>query len=239
MIRADGSMTNRLSGVHILVVDDEQRLVRVVCEYLQAEGSTTTACFDGTSGLEAARAPYVDAIVLDIMLPGMSGIDVCRAIRAEENDVPILMLTARGTVKERVAGLEAGADDYLVKPFALEELGARLNAMTRRRTPDEQGERLIVGDVVLDMASRRVWIGRGECTLPRREFAMLRALMERAGRVVTRAVLFDEVWSDEVDVNSNALEVHMSRLRAHLAASANARVVTLRGVGYRMELSGT
>jgi DNA-binding response OmpR family regulator len=224
--------------VHVLVVDDEERLVRVVCEFLHAAGLTTTARFDGVSGLEAARAPYVDAIVLDLMLPRMSGTDVCRALRAEGNDVPILMLTARGTVKERVTGLEAGADDYLVKPFALEELGARLNAMTRRRAPEETSDRLIVGDVILDMGSRRVWIGAAECTLARREFAMLRALMERAGKVVTRAVLFDEVWSDEVDVNSNALEVHMSRLRSHLAASESARIVTLRGVGYRMELTG-
>lgn len=224
--------------MHILVVDDEERLVRVICEFLEAAGLTTTACFDGVSGLEAARAPYVDAIVLDLMLPRMSGTEVCRALRAEGIDVPILMLTAKGTVKERVTGLEAGADDYLVKPFALEELGARLNAMTRRRAPEETSDRLVVGDVILDMGSRRVWIGTTECNLARREFAMLRALMERAGKVVTRAVLFDEVWSDEVDVNSNALEVHMSRLRSHLSASESARIVTLRGVGYRMELAG-
>ncbi len=225
--------------MHVLVIDDEERLLRVVCEYLEAAGMTTTARTDGTSGLEAARAPYVDAIVLDLMLPGMSGTEVCRALRSEGLDVPILMLTAKGTVAERVTGLEAGADDYLVKPFALEELGARINAMTRRRAPEEPEDRLVVGDVVLDLGSRRVWIGTTECTLARREFAMLRALMERAGRVVTRAVLFDEVWADEVDVNSNALEVHMSRLRSHLSASESARIVTLRGVGYRMELAGT
>ena len=223
--------------MHVLVIDDEERLVRVVCEYLEAAGNRTTACLDGASGLEAARAPYVDAVVLDLMLPGLPGVEVCRALRAEGHDVPILMLTAKGTVAERVAGLEAGADDYLVKPFALEELGARLHAMTRRRSPEETGDRLAVGDVVLDLGSRRVWIGTTECTLARREFAMLRALMERAGRVVTRAVLFDEVWDDEVDVNSNALEVHMSRLRAHLSGSTSARIVTLRGIGYRMELA--
>ena len=221
--------------MHVLVVDDEERLVKVVCDYLEAHGITATARMDGGSGLEAARAPYIDAVVLDLMLPGMPGVEVCRALRAEGHDVPILMLTAKGTVAERVAGLEAGADDYLVKPFALEELGARLNAMTRRRNPEDLDDRLTVGDVVLDLGSRRVWIGTTECTLARREFAMLRALMERAGRVVTRAVLYDEVWSDEIDVNSNALEVHMSRLRSHLSGSASVRVVTMRGIGYRME----
>jgi len=221
--------------VHVLVVDDEARLLHVVRQYLESAGMTTSGCADGPSALAAARAPYVDVVVLDLMIPGMSGGEVCRRLRAEGVEVPILMLTARGTVPERVEGFEAGADDYLVKPFALEELGARVSALGRRRPGPVDPDRLVVGDVVLDLGSRRVWIGADEFTLARREMAMLRALMERAGRVVTRAVLFDEVWDDEVDVNSNALEVHMSRLRAHLAASATVRIVTLRGVGYRME----
>lgn len=207
----------------------------MVRDYLGSLGATTDGCHDGLSALEAARRPYVDAVVLDLMIPGMSGIEVCRTLRAEGNTVPILMLTARGTVPERVSGLEAGADDYLVKPFALEELSARLNALLRRREPAGDEDRLVVGDVVADLAAHQVWVAGEEASLSRREFAMLRALMERTGRVVTRERLFDEVWHDEVDINSNALDVHMSRVRSRLACSGQVSIVTLRGVGYRME----
>jgi DNA-binding response OmpR family regulator len=223
--------------VHVLVVDDEVRLVTLIRDYLGSLGITTDGCHDGESGLEAARRPYVDAVVLDRMLPGLSGEEVCRRLRAEGNDVPILMLTARGTVGERVGGLEAGADDYLVKPFALEELTARLKAVTRRREPVPPEDRVVVGDVIIDLAAHRLWVAGEEVTVSRREFAMLRALMERAGRVVTRDVLFDEVWADEVDINSNALDVHMSRVRQRIAGSHDVIVTTVRGVGYRMERS--
>jgi DNA-binding response OmpR family regulator len=170
------------------------------------------------------------------MLPARNGVDVCRTLRAEGNDVPVLMLTARGTVPERVAGLEAGADDYLVKPFALEELAARVKALLRRREPfDADDDQLVVGDLRADLGARRIWIGDEEVTLSRREFDLLRALLERAGRAVTRDRLFDEVWADEVDINSNALDVHVSRVRARIASSRVVRIVTLRGVGYRLE----
>ncbi len=158
---------------------------------------------------------------------------MCKRLRAEGNDVPILMLTARGTVPERVAGLEAGADDYLVKPFALEELVARINAIRRRRHGNEH--RFSVGDVLLDPLEQRVWVADAEVTLSRREFSMLEALMANAGRVVSRDRLFDEVWDGEVDIRSNAIDVHMSRLRARLEPSSTVRVKTLRGVGYRLE----
>ena len=218
--------------MHVVVVDDEKRLVELVTSYLADLGMTTTGCHDGRSALEAARGADVDAVVLDLMLPGLSGLDVCRALRREGNDVPILMLTARGAVPERVAGLEAGADDYLVKPFALEELAARLRALLRRR--DVPDHRLVTGDVVLDPLEQRVWIAGTEVPMARREFAMLTTLMENAGRVVSRARLFDEVWED-VDIKSNAIDVHMSRLRARLEASAQVRVTTLRGTGYRLD----
>lgn len=221
--------------VHVLVVDDEVRLVTLICDYLASLGITADGCHDGEQALEAARRPYIDAIVLDRMLPGLSGEEVCRRLREEGNDVPILMLTARGTVDERVAGLEAGADDYLVKPFALEELSARLKAVTRRREPVLPEDRVVVGDVIADVAAHRLWVAGDEVPVSRREFAMVRALMERAGRVVTRDVLFDEVWADEVDINSNALDVHMSRVRQRLAGSQSVVVTTVRGVGYRME----
>ena len=224
--------------MHVVVVDDEHRMVELIAGYLEDLAVTTIGCFDGPSGLAAARGLDVDAVVLDLMLPGMSGIEVCRQLRLEDNDVPILMLTARGTVPERVAGLEAGADDYLVKPFALEELVARLRAICRRLDPDA-GRRLVVGDLTLDPLEQRVWVAGTEVTLSRREFAMLTSLMESRGRVVTRARLYDDVWDGEVDINSNALDVHMSRLRHQLAASDLVAVRTLRGVGYRLETTAT
>ena len=219
--------------VHVVVVDDERRMVELVTSYLEELGIRTTGCHDGHEALVAARAPDVDAMVLDLMIPGVAGIDVCRRLRREGNDVPIVMLTARGAVAERVAGLQAGADDYLVKPFALEELVARIQAIARRR--DNTEHRLAVGDVVLDPLEQRAWVADVEVTLSRREFAMLTALLENAGHVVSRQRLFDEVWDGEVDIRSNSIDVHMSRLRARLEGSARVRVTTLRGVGYRLE----
>jgi DNA-binding response OmpR family regulator len=219
--------------MHVVVVDDERRMVELVTGYLDEVGFTTTGCYDGRQALEAARRADVDALVLDLMMPGITGTEVCRRLRSEGNDVPILMLTARGSVPERVEGLEAGADDYLVKPFALEELVARLRAIRRR--VDHPDHRLSVGDLVLDPLEQRFWVGGTEVDLARREFAMLTALMESAGRVVSRSRLFDEVWDGEVDIRSNAIDVHMSRLRGRLEASVQVEIRTLRGVGYRLE----
>jgi DNA-binding response OmpR family regulator len=223
-------------AMHVVVVDDEPRMVELVCRYLDGQGVATDGRFDGPTGLEAARQPKVDAVVLDLMLPGMSGVEVCTRLRAEGNDVPVLMLTARGAVSERVAGLEAGADDYLVKPFALEELHARLRAIRRRRELDD-GHRVVVGDVVLDRLEQRVWIDGAEVRLSRRELAMLTSLMDNRGHVVSRSRLFDDVWADEVDISSNAIDVHMSRLRNRLEASRQVTITTMRGVGYRLEKS--
>ncbi len=220
-------------AMHVVVVDDEERVVTLVASYLADHGIATTPCYDGPSALATARLPGVDAVVLDLMLPGLSGLEVCATLRREGNDVPVLMLTARGTVPERVSGLEAGADDYLVKPFALEELLARLRAIRRRRRPDDD-HRTTVGDLTLDTEEQRVYVGGTEVVLPRREFALLASLMERPGRAVTRDRLFADVWDDEVDIRSNALDVHVSRLRGRLAGS-EVTISTLRGVGYRLE----
>jgi DNA-binding response OmpR family regulator len=223
--------------MHVVVVDDEPRMVALIAGYLGEHDVRATGALDGPTGLVAARQADVDAVVLDLMLPGMTGTEVCKQLRLEGNDVPILMLTARGAVSERVAGLEAGADDYLVKPFALEELHARLRAIRRRHEPDDR--RLVVGDVVLDDDEHRVWVAEREVVLSRREYAMLSSLMTNRGHVVSRARLYDDVWDDEVDINSNALDVHMSRLRHALKTSATVRIRTLRGVGYRLERTPT
>ena len=225
-------------AMHVVVVDDEERMVELIASYLGDHAIRTTAAHDGSSGLSAARGADVDAVVLDLMLPGMSGTEVCKQLRREGNDVPVLMLTARGAVPERVAGLEAGADDYLVKPFALEELHARLRAIRRRREPDTDA-RLVVGDVSLDPLQQRVWVADNEIVLARREFAMLTSLMENRGRVVTRQRLFDDVWDDDTDIRSNSIDVHMSRLRTRLEDSRLVTIKTLRGVGYRLELTTT
>lgn len=224
--------------MHILVVDDEVRLAALMAEYLVGAGFSTEVAHDGLGALERIRGGSLDAVVLDRMLPGLSGEAICRAVRADGDGIPILMLTARGAVSERVEGLEAGADDYVVKPFAMEELVARLNALLRR-VGTSTDDRLIVGDVVLDLAARRLWVAGAEVPTSRREFAMLSSLMERAGRVVSRQLLFDEVWDDESDVQSNALDVYVSRVRARLSRSVRVSVVTLRGVGYRIDCRPT
>ena len=221
--------------MHVVVVDDEVRMVELVTGYLEECGFTTSGAHTGPAALEAGRSLVADAMVLDLMLPGLDGLEVCRRLRAEGIDLPVLVLTARGAVPERVAGLEAGADDYLVKPFALEELAARLRVLVRRH---ESGERRVgLGDVVLDPRELRVWIGGVETLLPRRELTMLVELMRRPGEVVTRQQMFDAMWDGEVDIRSNALDVNVSRLRARLEASAGVRVTTLRGVGYRLDVA--
>jgi two-component system, OmpR family, response regulator len=222
--------------MHVVVIDDEPRLLELVVSHLIEAGFSAEGRGDGVTGLQAAADPTVDAVVLDLMLPRLSGIEVCRALRRAGNDVYVLMLTARGTVKERVAGLDAGADDYLVKPFALEELSARLRAVHRRRSGDES-RRLEVGDLVLDPESQRVWRGESEIELSRREFAVLRALMENAGRVVSRSYIFNEVWDGEADLSSNAIDVHVSKVRARIDKPFGTdTITTLRGVGYRLEV---
>lgn len=220
--------------MRVIVVDDESRLVELIVSYLSESGIDAEGFHDGRAGLEAARGPDVDAVVLDLMLPGIGGIEVCRRLRREGNKVPVLMLTAKGAVNERVVGLNAGADDYLVKPFALEELTARLRVFQRRtEVPDD---RLVVGDLVLDPLARRVWRGDVELDLARREFDMLQTLMDNVGHVVSRDYILDEVWKGESDILSNTIEVHISKLRNRLGRqSGEVKITTLRGVGYRLE----
>jgi DNA-binding response OmpR family regulator len=220
-----------------LVIDDEIRLVELIVRYLRESGHTADSRHDGPGGLAAARDPQVDAVVLDVMLPGMDGVEVCRALRREGNDVPVVLLTARGAVAERVAGLDAGADDYLVKPFAMEELHARLRAISRRRPGlDGTDSRLEVGGLVLDPEAQRAWRDGTELDLSRREFAVLQVLMENAGLVVSRTRLLDEVWDGEFDIRSNAIDVHVSKLRTKVdKAFGRTDITTLRGRGYRLE----
>jgi DNA-binding response OmpR family regulator len=220
--------------VRVVVIDDQVRMVELITGFLSEKGIQATGYYDGESGLAAVVAENPDAVVLDLMLPMMSGTGVCKALRAAGNDVPILMLTARGEVSERVAGLEAGADDYLVKPFALEELHARLRAIARRREATDS--LLVAGDVVVDLDTRRVTVGAVEVTFARRELELLATLMDPPGRVVSRQRLYDEIWEDETDLRSNALEVYVSRVRQHLKESSDVSITTMRGIGYRLDV---
>ncbi|MFG2114489.1 response regulator transcription factor [Streptomyces sp. NPDC048718] len=220
--------------MHILVVEDETRLAELIVRYLRECGHTAEARHDGPTGLQAARDPRLDAAVVDVMLPGLEGTELCARLRGEGSDLPIVLLTARGTVPERIAGLDAGADDYLVKPFAMDELHARLRAVARRRPPATG--RLTVGDLVLDPEQQRAWRAGVELDLSRREFAVLRVLMEHPGRVVGRHRLLEEVWDGEPDIRSNAIDVHISKLRAKVDRPfGRATITTLRGLGYRLE----
>jgi two-component system OmpR family response regulator len=220
--------------VHILVVEDEVRLAGLIIQYLSESGHTAEARHDGPSGLDAARDPRVDAVIMDVMLPGMNGVEACRTLRREANDVPVVLLTARSAIKERVAGLDAGADDYLVKPFAMEELSARLRAVARRRP--SLGTRLEVGDLVLDPDEQRAWRAGIELDLSRREFAVLQILMENPGWAVSRTRLLEEAWDGEADLNSNSVDVHISKLRAKIDKPfGRDSITTLRGTGYRLE----
>jgi two-component system OmpR family response regulator len=222
--------------MRVIVIDDERRMVELIVSYLQEAGIDAYGYFDGRAGLAAARDDGVDAVVLDLMLPAIGGIEVCRRLRNEGNPVPILMLTARGSVSERVAGLEAGADDYLVKPFALEELTARLRVFQRRNEIVDEDERLVLADLVVDPAARRAWVGVVELDLARREFDILVPLMQNAGRAVSRSHITDHLWLDDPDLRSNALDVHMYRLRTSISEhSEQVMITTLRGVGWRLE----
>ncbi len=220
--------------MRLLLVEDEAAIACRIRESLEEAHYTVDWASDGVEALALVQEREYAAIILDLMLPGVDGWEVCETLRRRRDPTPILMLTARGAVPERVAGLEAGADDYLVKPFALEELHARLRAIRRRLDPDVD-HRLVVGDITLDPLEQRAWVADTELTLSRREFAMLTSLMESRGHVVSRARLYDDVWDGEVDIRSNALDVHMSRLRNRLGASDLITIRTLRGVGYRLE----
>jgi DNA-binding response OmpR family regulator len=187
--------------------------------------------------LEATTGRY-DTVVLDLMLPGLDGLQVCRALRERGIGTPVLMLTARGEVPDRVAGLDAGADDYLAKPFSFDELLARLRAL-HRRTADGAAAELRAGDLLLDPATRRVHRGSAEVELSAREFDILALLMSRAGQCVTRFQILDQVWDGETDLRSNVIDVYIASLRAKVDKPfGRAAIETLRGAGYRLEPGG-
>jgi two-component system, OmpR family, response regulator len=219
--------------VRLLVAEDDPGLRSVLERALRRSGYVVDAVADGDRALAHLRSYDYDAVVLDWRMPGVPGVDVVRQARRRGAQVPILMLTARDTTADRVEGLDAGADDYLVKPFQLAELMARLRAL-QRRPMVALDPVLQAGDLVLDPAAREVRRGREQLPLTGREFAILEVLCRRRPSVVDRRTLAVHVWEDEAEaVGSNTIDVHLTRLRAKLAGSS-ARIETVRGVGYRL-----
>jgi len=218
--------------MHILIVEDEQRLARLLKRVLQEQGHQVELAFDGETGLELGQSIHFDLIILDLMLPRRDGLDVCRRWRAAGVQTPVLMLTARDAVTDRVRGLDAGADDYLVKPFAMDELLARVRALGRRMAGGAETSRLQVGDLSLDRLRHEVRRGDRIVHLSVKEFTLLECLMRHAGRVLTRDQILDYVWHYDFDGQSNVVDLYVHYLRKKLDRLGPPLLHTIRGVGY-------
>jgi two-component system response regulator MprA len=224
-----------LVAVRILVVDDDRAVRESLRRSLSFNGYSVDLAQDGVEALDAIANERPDAVVLDVMMPRLDGLEVCRQLRSTGDDLPILVLTARDSVSERVAGLDAGADDYLPKPFALEELLARMRALLRRTTPEEQSDSAIMtfSDLTLDPVTREVHRGKRPISLTRTEFALLEMLIANPRRVLTRSRILEEVWGFDFPTSGNALEVYVGYLRRKTEAEGEPRLIhTVRGVGY-------
>jgi two-component system response regulator MprA len=222
-------------GSKVLVVDDDPQLRDALTRALELDGYAVSTASNGVKALEAVSSARPDVMVLDVMMPYVGGLDVCRTLRDRKDRLPILVLTARDEVGDRVAGLDAGADDYLTKPFALEELRARLRALLRRATADvpDDEQQLAYQDLVLDPVARTVSRGDRPIDLTRTEFALLELLMRNPGRPLQRDVIMDRVWGWESEPTSNSLEVFVGYLRRKTEADGESRLIhTVRGVGY-------
>ncbi len=221
-------------GMRILVVDDDAAVCGSIDRALRLEGYTVVTAGTGTAALEVLALDPPDAVVLDLQLPDIDGLTVCRRMRAAGDDTPVLMLTARDAVDDRVHGLDAGADDYLVKPFALSELLARLRALLRRRAGPES-EVLRFGDLTLDTATREAHRGDRPFTLTRIEFDLLELFLRHPRQVLTREIILDRVWGYDFDSSTNSLAVYVGYLRRKTEAGGEPRCLhTVRGVGYAL-----
>jgi two-component system OmpR family response regulator len=221
-----------------LIVEDETKIAALLRRGLGEEGHAADIAANGEDALWMARATEYDAIVLDVMLPGIDGFETCRELRRAGIWSPVLMLTARDAVHDRVAGLDAGADDYLPKPFSFSELLARLRALQRRGAP-ERPTVLEVGNLRLDPSSHEVWRGDRQIALSAKEFSLLEILMRRAGQVLSRYQLLEYAWDGDYDNRSNVVDVYVSYLRAKIDRPFGARAIeTVRGVGYRLRSDG-
>jgi two-component system response regulator MprA len=219
--------------MRILVVDDEQAVREALDRALRLDGYEVDLAGDGSEALATIAKRPPDAVVLDLMMPQINGLEVCRRLRAGGDRTPVLILTARDGVSDRVTGLDAGADDYLVKPFALEELLARLRALVRRSLPGSDNQTLRFADLTLDRSSYQVMRGDREIELTRTEFQLLELFMLHPRQVLTRSVIFERVWEYDFGPTSNSLTVYMGYLRSKTEAGGESRLLhTVRGVGY-------
>ena len=222
----------------ILVVEDEQALGTLLTYNLEAEGYLVTHCERGDEAEVLLAETLPDLVILDWMLPGVSGFEICRRLRArdETRELPVIMLTARGEESERIRGLSIGADDYVVKPFSVPELMARVRALLRRAKPERIAGQLQLGDLILDRETRRVHRGEREIHLGPTEFRLLEKLMEKPGRVFTRGQLLDAVWGLTTEIDERTVDVHIGRLRKSLVRGRERDPLrTVRGSGYAMD----
>jgi DNA-binding response OmpR family regulator len=221
--------------MRILLVEDEPSAARFIAKGLREATYAVDVASDGAAASEQCQQNDYDAVILDVMLPGKDGLTLCREIRTAGLDVPVLMLTARDAVEARVQGLDAGADDYLTKPFDFRELLARVRALTRRDRRPLAPERLEVGDIAIDVAGQRVWSRGTEVVLTSREYALLEYLARRAGEVVGRANIAEHVWDEHYDAFSNVVDVYVQRLRRKLDMPDEPSLIrTRRGQGYQL-----
>jgi two-component system, OmpR family, response regulator MprA len=229
------------AGAAVLVVDDDPQLRAALGRALELDGYAVSTASNGAQALEAVASARPDVMVLDVMMPYVGGLDVCRTLRERRDRLPILVLTARDEVGDRVAGLDAGADDYLTKPFALDELRARLRALLRRTAVEGDDDTTVLRyeDLVLDPAARTVHRAGRAIDLTRTEFALLELLLRNAGRPLPRDVIMDRVWGWESEPTSNSLEVFIGYLRRKTEAASEPRLIhTVRGVGYVLRSDG-
>ncbi len=223
--------------MRVLVVEDEVKMAGLIRRGLREEGLAADVAVNGEDALWMAQSTDYDAIVLDVMLPGIDGFETCRRLRGEQVWSPVLMLTARDSVEDRVAGLDGGADDYLVKPFSFAELLARLRALARRG-PVEAPAVLSVADLRLDPATRQAWRGEAEIALSAKEFALLETFMRRPGQVLSRYQLLESAWDDEYENRSNVVDVYVRYLREKIDRPFGVTSLeTVRGAGYRLRAS--
>ena len=219
--------------MRVLIVEDEHRMASYIGRALTEEAFAVDLAYDGARGLDLARGFEYDAIVLDLMLPHVDGITVCRALRNEGHQTPVIMLTARDMIEDRVRGLDAGADDYLVKPFAIAELAARLRAIQRRRQPHGGETILRAGGLTLDPAAHTLFRSGCPIALTAREYALLEYFMRRAGSVLTRTMIAEHVWDFSFDHASNVVDVYVKHLRDKIDVDGEPSVIqAVRGVGY-------
>ncbi|MEU5845346.1 response regulator transcription factor [Saccharopolyspora shandongensis] len=224
--------------MRVLIVEDEPKMAGLLRRSLVEEGYAVDIASDGAEGFGAAMSRAYDAVVLDVMLPELSGFEVCRRLRGSEVWVPVLMLTARAAVEDRITGLDDGADDYLTKPFHLKELFARLRALIRRG-PVPRPAQLAVGDLHVDPASRRCWRGEEEVLLTAKEYSLLEEFLRRPGAVLTREILLEHCWDFAYEPRSNVVDVHIRTLRSKIDRRFGVRSLeTVRGTGYRLRADG-